>query len=77
METDTDSLTLTIVAEPPPLFTDADGVIRVGNTRVTLDTVVSAFEEGATAEEIVYQYPTLNLGTFTPCWATTSSARTR
>jgi len=61
METDTDSLTLTIVAEPPPLFTDADGVIRVGNTRVTLDTVVSAFEEGATAEEIVYQYPTLNL----------------
>jgi len=61
MEMETDSLTLTIVAEPPPLFTDADGVIRVGDTRVTLDTVVSAFEEGATAEEIVYQYPILNL----------------
>ena len=61
MEMDTYSPILTIVAEPPPLYTDAHGVIRVGNTRVTLDTVVSAFEEGATAEEIVYQYPTLNL----------------
>jgi uncharacterized protein (DUF433 family) len=61
METDTDDLTLTIVAEQPPLVKDADGVIRVGDTRVTLDTLVSAFEEGATAEEIVYQYPSLNL----------------
>jgi len=40
---------------------DADGVIRVGNTRVTLETVVEAFLEGATAEEIVQQYPTLSL----------------
>jgi uncharacterized protein (DUF433 family) len=61
METDTDDLTLTIVAEQPPLVKDADGVIRVGDTRITLDTVVSAFQEGATAEEIVYQYPSLNL----------------
>jgi uncharacterized protein (DUF433 family) len=28
---------------------------------VALDTIVAAFEEGATAEEIVYQYPALNL----------------
>jgi uncharacterized protein (DUF433 family) len=61
MEMDTESLTLTIVAEPPPLVKDADGVIRVAGTRVTFDTVVSAFQEGSTAEEIVYQYPTLNL----------------
>jgi uncharacterized protein (DUF433 family) len=47
--------------QPIPLATDADGVIRVGRTRVTLDTVVSAFCEGATAEEIVYQYPALDL----------------
>jgi len=40
---------------------DADGVMRVGGTRVTLDTVVAAFEEGATAEEIAHQYPSLNL----------------
>ena len=33
----------------------------IGATRVTLDTVVAAFHEGATAEEIVQQYPTLQL----------------
>ncbi len=54
-------MTLTIATETVPLVRDADGVIRVGNTRVTLDTVVSAFLDGATAEEITYQYPSLDL----------------
>jgi uncharacterized protein (DUF433 family) len=53
--------TLVITTRPIPLETDADGVVRVGGTRVTLDTIVAAFEDGATAEEIVYQYPSLNL----------------
>lgn len=44
-----------------PLITDSDGAIRVGGTRVTLDIVLEAFFEGATAEEIVQQYPALNL----------------
>lgn len=44
-----------------PLETDADGVIRVGGTRVRLDTVVFAYNEGATPEEIVEQYPSLKL----------------
>jgi uncharacterized protein (DUF433 family) len=44
-----------------PLETDANGVVRVGNTRVTLDTIVMAFTEGATAEEIALQYPSLHL----------------
>lgn len=61
MATEMPNPTLTIVAEPPPLATDADGVVRVGGTRVTLDTVVMAFRDGATAEEIVYQYPALPL----------------
>lgn len=56
-----EDVTLLIAAESIPLETDADGVVRVGGTRVTLDTVVAAFEEGATAEEIVYQYPSLDL----------------
>ncbi|MBI4861689.1 MAG: DUF433 domain-containing protein [Candidatus Riflebacteria bacterium] len=47
--------------DPVPLRPDADGVIRVGGSRVTLDTVVAAFEEGATAEEIAQQYPSLAL----------------
>jgi len=47
--------------ETLPLETSADGVIRVRGTRVTLDTVWAAFNESATAEEIVQQYPTLLL----------------
>src|SRR5579864_7726122 len=50
-----------IVAEQPPLTATADGVIRVGNTRVTLDTIIAAFNEGATAEEIAQQYSVLSL----------------
>lgn len=44
-----------------PLMTTDEGIIRVGNTRVRLDTVVYAFNEGYTAEEIVTQYPSLTL----------------
>ncbi len=44
-----------------PLETDVHGVIRVVNTRVTLDTIVTAFKDGATAEEIAQQYPTVLL----------------
>ena len=54
-------MTLTITAAPPPLTITADGAVRVASTRVTLDTVVAAFHEGATAEEIVQQYPSLTL----------------
>jgi len=54
-------MSLAIITEPLPLMTDADGVVRVGQTRVTLDTVVAAFQDGATAEEIVQQYPSLQL----------------
>jgi uncharacterized protein (DUF433 family) len=44
-----------------PLKTDANGVIRVNQTRITLDTVVTAFLEEATAEEIREQYSSLEL----------------
>ena len=52
---------LAIKTEPTPLAIHPDGVIRVGNTRVTLDTIVSAFADGLSAEEIVYAYPSLQL----------------
>ena len=52
---------LSFATESIPLATDADGVVRVGKTRVTLDTVIAAFADGATAEEIVQRYPSLNL----------------
>ena len=54
-------MTLSVAADPIPLVVDADGVARVGRTRVTLDTVVRAFKRGNTAEQIVELYPTLKL----------------
>jgi uncharacterized protein (DUF433 family) len=54
-------MSLLVTAEPVPLASDADGVVRVGSTRVTLDTVVAAFREGMTPEGIVEQYPSLCL----------------
>lgn len=54
-------MALSIEAQPVPLTVDANGVVRVGNTRVTLDTIIAAFQEGATVEEIVHQYPSLSL----------------
>ena len=54
---------MSLVAEtqPVPLSTDPDGVVRVRGTRVTLDTVVMVFRQGATPEEIVQKYPSLEL----------------
>lgn len=45
-----------------PVVANRDGVLCVGQTRVTLlDTLIQAFQEGATAEEIAQQYPTVPL----------------
>jgi len=54
-------MSLPLTADLPPLATGDDGVVRVGGTRVTLDTVVEAFREGLTPEEIQQQYPSLGL----------------
>jgi uncharacterized protein (DUF433 family) len=48
-------------AEPVPLSRDKNGDIRVGESRVLLDLVVHAFDDGATPETIVQMYPTLKL----------------
>ena len=50
-----------VVTETVPLLFGADEVARIGGTRVTLDTVLAAFDEGSTAEEIVLEYPVLAL----------------
>jgi uncharacterized protein (DUF433 family) len=44
-----------------PLFTDPHGTIRVRGTRATLDTIITAFCAGATAEEIAQKFPTVKL----------------
>jgi uncharacterized protein (DUF433 family) len=51
----------TLTMEPIPLVAGADGVMRVRGTRVTLETILAAFAEGATAEEIAQQYPSISL----------------
>lgn len=54
-------MALTTANQVIPVRVDGDGVARVGGTRVTLDNVVQAFSDGATAEEIAQQYPSLEL----------------
>ncbi len=44
-----------------PLVTDANGVVRIGSTRVTLLSVMNAFHRGAVPEEIVQEYPAVSL----------------
>ncbi|MFV9504238.1 MAG: DUF433 domain-containing protein [Oscillochloridaceae bacterium umkhey_bin13] len=54
-------MTLAVSPETIPLQAGSDGVVRIAGTRVTLDTVVGAFHDGATPEAIVQQYPSLAL----------------
>lgn len=55
-------MAFTLQAETAPLREDADGALRVGNSRVLLELVIRAFEDGATPETIVLRYSTLDLG---------------
>lgn len=54
-------MSLAIATEPVPLEPDAQGVLRVGGSRVTLDTVVEVYKAGSTPEEIARHYPSLHL----------------
>jgi uncharacterized protein (DUF433 family) len=45
----------------PPLREDAQGALRVGNSRVLAELVLRAFQDGATPETIVQRFPTLEL----------------
>jgi uncharacterized protein (DUF433 family) len=54
-------VTFTAQAEAPPLRQDAAGALRVGDSRVLLELVIRAFQDGATPETIVQRYPTLAL----------------
>lgn len=44
-----------------PLTRIEDGGVRIAGTRVSLESVIYAFREGATPEEIVDHYSTLRL----------------
>jgi uncharacterized protein (DUF433 family) len=48
-------------ATSPPLRWDEAGGIRVGSSRVTLDSVLASYQNGSTPEEIAIQYSVLRL----------------
>ena len=48
-------------AKSPPIREDVSGVLRIGDTRVSMDSLVAAYNEGASAEEIVCRFPSLTL----------------
>ena len=54
-------MSLVLERETPPLREDKTGAIRVGNSRVLLEVVVQAFQDGASPECIVNRYSTLSL----------------
>ena len=47
--------------EVPPLYQDTTGALRVGRSRVLVDLVIRAFQDGATPEAIAQRYPTATL----------------
>lgn len=50
-----------VQAEAPRLREDESGALRVGDSRVLLELVLRAFQDGATPETIVQRYSTLEL----------------
>ena len=48
-------------ADPIPLRCDASGVLRIGDSRVTLDTLVHHYRDGASADEIALRFESLAL----------------
>ncbi|NER51013.1 MAG: DUF433 domain-containing protein [Symploca sp. SIO1A3] len=54
-------MSLVLECEAPPLKEDESGAIRIGNSRVLLELVIRAFQDGASPESIVQRYTTLSL----------------
>jgi uncharacterized protein (DUF433 family) len=49
------------LTQSTPLVQDEDGAVRIAGSRVTLDSLAHAFDEGATAEQIQDSFPSLTL----------------
>ncbi len=52
---------MTLGSEQIPLERDESGTIRIASTRVTLESVAYAFQEGESAESIQEAFPSLSL----------------
>ena len=49
-------MTLTLHADPVPLRVDEEGTVRVGDTRVTLATVIQRFRKGDSPETLAQSF---------------------
>ncbi len=54
-------MNFTAKTDLPPLREDAAGALRVGESRVLLELVIRAFQDGASPETIVQRFSTLTL----------------
>ena len=54
-------MSMVFTAEAPPFREDAKGGLRVGESRVLVELVLRAFQDGATPEAIAQRYPTTTL----------------
>lgn len=54
-------MSLEVETPPVPLHADAHGVMRVGQTRVRLDTIITAWKQGDSPEQIVENFDALDL----------------
>lgn len=54
-------MTLLIESKPLPLIVNEHGTVMVRGTRIPLDTIVYAFRNGDSPEEIIEQFDTLKL----------------
>ena len=55
------SMTLQIQAETAPIAIDVDGAASIGGTRVLLEVVIGAFQDGDSPEQIADSYDALKL----------------
>jgi uncharacterized protein (DUF433 family) len=54
-------ISLAEVPSPIPLRVDEHGVMRIGQTRVRLDTAITAWQQGESPEQIVENFDALDL----------------
>ncbi|PSF35419.1 hypothetical protein C7H19_16700 [Aphanothece hegewaldii CCALA 016] len=54
-------MNILLAQETIPVYKDETGALRIGNSRVLLELVIRAFQDGASPETIVQRYSTLSL----------------
>lgn len=54
-------MSIATTTDSPPIRKEATGAWRVGNSRVLVEIVIRAFDDGATPEAIRMSYPAVSL----------------